>query len=451
MLKLRRFLAKAEQIAEAGKQEDAPGIIALTSFLLNISWVGGVAAYTLQEYRIGAFEIGGWANLFFLLSVIISCSLLIKSCTSLFFAGIGMSVLGLIYILELIYAMEVKLYEYIWRLAGEQGEHIFLLLGFVLVFLCVLALTFLFLWFQVTKSREWARRALLTVQAALLTLSLLFMLRPGGLSATPAGAALVPVIVVFLFLPILLSAVLWYTQQHDDKIKRKFFWTAFTIQLITAIGAIYYYAVSPSVQHLGRPVDVREVRLGDRDLSRPLVEGDLAYLKVEDGRLLQVNLHTGREQTLARLTLPGPAEIGYPEYNLLGGIEARLPEGNIVRKSPYELALEFVYSLWRDADKDEVNLSLEVTVNQKTGQVSWHLTGFTDRPGYRLPESASYAGVTIDPGVYAVRDPHPVRISGAGIETRLAPEGGVSWAYAGQDWLLAGTEQGVLYIIAVGF
>jgi len=68
---------------------------------------------------------------------------------------------------------------------------------------------------------------------------MLFMLRPSGLSDTPAGVALVFGILSLLLLPILLTAVLWHTQQHDDEIKRKIFWAAFTVQLIMAIGAVY--------------------------------------------------------------------------------------------------------------------------------------------------------------------------------------------------------------------
>jgi hypothetical protein len=450
MLKFRGILARANIFPYAARQERTPDLVALASFMLNMSWFAIAGTFILQEYRIGAFEIGsGWTNIFFLFSGIINCSLLIKSRNSFIFAGAGMGALGLLYMLRYIEVVLIEKHELIWRLTGELGEQILLALGLAMAFLFVLAVIFFCLSFQAVKSREGARWVLLTVQVALLTLSLLFMLRHDDLSATPAGAPLALIIVSLLLLPILLSAVLRYAQRLDDRIKKRFFWTVFTIQLITAIGAVYYYAVSPVVRHLGQPVDVREVRLGGRALSLPLIEGGAAYIKIGDGRLLQVNLHTGREQTLARVSLPGPVDIGYSGYNLLGGTEAQLPEG-IVRKSPDELTLKYVYSLWRVADQDEVNLSLEVTVNQKTGQASWQLTGFTDRPGYRLPEPASYAGITIEPG-FGVPSPLPVRISGAGVETKLAPKGGVSWVYAGQDWLLAGTEQGVLYIIAVGF
>jgi len=111
-----------------------------------------------------------------------------------------------------------------------------------------------------------------------------------------------------------------------------------------------------------------------------------------------------------------------------------------------------VYSLWREADQNEVNLTLEVTVSQETGQTSWQVTGFTNRPEDRPAETAEYAGVTLYPFVSDLRVPLPahMRIAGAGKETRVFTKGSVWWTYAGQGWLLAGTNQGALYIIAAG-
>ncbi len=42
-----------------------------------------------------------------------------------------------------------------------------------------------------------------------------------------------------------------------------------------------------------------------------------------------------------------------------------------------------------------------------------------------------------------------MRISGAGVQTNITPKGRVLWTYAGQGWLLAGTDQGVLYAVNV--
>ncbi|MBS3976487.1 MAG: hypothetical protein KGZ75_07150, partial [Syntrophomonadaceae bacterium] len=308
-------MTMAKLFAEASSQENAPGPAALTSLMLNLVWFVGVGAFISFEYQIGAFVIGSvWTNFFFWLSAIINCSLLIKSYNSFIFAGTGLGALGLLYSLEYIYEVQIKYHELLWFLAGEEGEHILLMLCFALVFMSALCLILLFLWLQTVKSREWAQRVLLTVQGALLTLSMLFMLRPSGLSDTPAGVALVFVILSLLLLPILLAAVLWYTQQQDDQIKRKIYWAAFMIQLITAVGAVYYYAVSPVVRHLGQPVDVREIRLGVGTLSPPFVEEGAAYLVSGDGRLHEVNLLTGREQILAHISLPEPAEMGYPGY-----------------------------------------------------------------------------------------------------------------------------------------
>jgi len=441
----------AKLFAEASSQENAPGPAALTSLMLNLVWFVGVGAFISFEYQIGAFVIGSvWTNFFFWLSAIINCSLLIKSYNSFIFAGTGLGALGLLYSLEYIYEVQIKYHELLWFLAGEEGEHILLMLCFALVFMSALCLILLFLWLQTVKSREWAQRVLLTVQGALLTLSMLFMLRPSGLSDTPAGVALVFVILSLLLLPILLAAVLWYTQQQDDQIKRKIYWAAFMIQLITAVGAVYYYAVSPVVRHLGQPVDVREIRLGVGTLSPPFVEEGAAYLVSGDGRLHEVNLLTGREQILAHISLPEPAEMGYPGYR--GG--AGLTEGSIARKAQDELALKAVYSLWSETDQgSQVKyLALEITVNQVSGQVSWRPKGYIASPGYSLPKPAEGAGITIFPPVFdGLRDFFPMRISGAGVETTITPKGRVLWTYAGQGWLLAGTDQGVLYTIDVGW
>ncbi|MCL4462555.1 MAG: hypothetical protein M1551_01720 [Firmicutes bacterium] len=437
--------------AEAGSQENAPSPVALASLMLNFAWFVGAGAFISQEYQIGAFGIGSlWTNLFFWLSGIINCSLLIKSYYSFIFAGTGLGALGLLYMLEYIDTAQTKFHELLWFLAGEQGEHILLMLCFALVFMSALCLILLFLWLQTVKSREWAQRVLLTVQCALLTLSMLSMFRPSGLSGSPAGVALVFVILSLLLLPILLAAVLWYTQRHDEQVTRKIFWAAFTVQLIVAIGAVYYYAVSPVVRHLGQPVDVREIRLGVGTLSPPFVEEGAAYLVSGDGRLHEVNLLTGREQILAHISLPEPAEMGYPGYR--GGVG--LTEGSIARKAQDELALKAVYSLWSETDQgSQVKyLTLEVTVNQVSGQISWRPTGYIDRPGYSLPKPAEGAGITIFPPVFdGLRDFFPMRISGAGVETTIIPKGRVLWTYAGKGWLLAGTDQGVLYIIDAGF
>jgi hypothetical protein len=80
---------------------------------------------------------------------------------------------------------------------------------------------------------------------------MLFMFRPSGLSDTPAGVVLVFVLLPLLLLPILLAVVMWYMQQHDDQVTRKIYWAALMIQLIAAIGAVYYSAVAPTVRHLG--------------------------------------------------------------------------------------------------------------------------------------------------------------------------------------------------------
>jgi len=155
LLKFRRVLAKAKLFAEAGSQENAPSPMALTSLMLNLAWFVGSGAYILQEYQIGAFRIGSvWSSLFFWLSGIINCSLLIKSYNSFIFAATGMGVLGLLYLysFEYIYEVEAKFHELIWFLAGEQGEHILRILGFALVFVCALCLILFSFGFRLLKA-----------------------------------------------------------------------------------------------------------------------------------------------------------------------------------------------------------------------------------------------------------------------------------------------------------
>jgi hypothetical protein len=430
--KYKRFSAKASLLLEKDKPGNAPDVTALFSFCLLLSWFGAAGIFVLQGYPIYKFPRSIEVNSLFLAAVAINLSLIVWSVNSLLFAGMGMgTIVFLLFFLR------------------SGGELIFSVLGFLLAFSLVLSLTLLLLWFQLSKSRMWGCRVLLSTQVALLTLSLLFLVNYRGLAATPGGMTLALVVVALLVTPVLIAVTVWFRQKQDEQLTGKIYWTAFTIQLIAVIGAVFYYAVSPTVEHLGRPVEVREIRLADAALSRPLVEEGAAYLVSGDGRLYElheVNLLTGRKQTLARISLPEPAEIGYPGY-----IEGCfLTAGSPARMTPDKLAFRFVCSLWGDADKKEVNLTLIVTVNQETGQTSWQVTGFTNRPEDRPAETAEYAGVTLYPIGYdfylPVLHPH-VRIAGAGIETKVFPKGSVLWTYAGQGWLLAGTNNGVFYAV----
>ena len=449
MSKYRQLITGAKLFLEKDKLENVPDSIALWSLPLSLSWFGAAGVFIMQEYRDSASAIGNeLVGLLFLVAIIINCSFLIRSLHSFLFAGAGMGSTGFLFALPL---FERWLnYGLIWRIAGDEGEQVVMVLGFLLTCLFSLSLTLLLLRFQAGNSRIWVRHTLLTVQCFLLTISILLMFKHGELAATPGGVTLAWAIVTLLFIPVFLAAVLWHARQYDEQAKRKIFWAAFTVQLIVAIGAVYYYAVSPVVRHLGQPVDVREIRLGVGTLSPPFVEEGAAYLVSGDGRLHEVNLLTGREQILAHISLPEPAEMGYPGYR--GGVG--LTEGSIARKAQDELALKAVYSLWSETDQgSQVKyLALEITVNQVSGQVSWRPKGYIASPGYSLPKPAEGAGITIFPPVFdGLRDFFPMRISGAGVETTITPKGRVLWTYAGQGWLLAGTDQGVLYTIDVGF
>ncbi len=448
MRKYKKFLTKANLFMENDKSGNAPDITALFSFCLLLSWFGAAGIFTLQGYPIRVV-----VSLLFLAAVVINLSLIVWSVNSLLFAGMGMgTIVFLLSFSEINDLAYTHFYEVLWRIAGQQGEHILSALGFLLAFFFALSLTLFLLWFQLSKSRIWGRRVLLSTQVTMLTLSLLFLVNHRGLAATPGGMTLALVVVALLVAPVLIAVSVWFKQKQDEQLTRRIYWAAFTIQLIAVVGAVYYYAVSPTVEHLGRPVEVREIRLGDRPLSRPFVEEGAAYLVSGDGRLHKVNLFTGRKQTLARILLPEPSEIGYPEYSLSVATKLNLTAGSLARMTPDKLALTFVYSLWREADQNEVNLTLEVTVSQETGQTSWQVTGFTNRPEARPAETAEYAGVTLYPFVPDLRVPLPahMRIAGAGIETRVFTKGSVLWTYARQGWLLAGTNQGAIYIIAAG-
>ncbi|MHB1254752.1 MAG: hypothetical protein ACYCXI_00795 [Dethiobacteraceae bacterium] len=448
MRKYKKFLTKANLFMENDKSGNAPDITALFSFCLLLSWFGAAGIFTLQGYPIRVV-----VSLLFLAAVVINLSLIVWSVNSLLFAGMGMgTIVFLLSFSEINDLAYTHFYEFLWRIAGQQGEHILSALGFLLAFFFALSLTLLLLWFQLSKSRIWGRRVLLSTQVAMLTLSLLFLVNYRGLAATPGGMTLALVVIALLVAPVLIAVAVWFRQKQDEQLTGRIYWAAFTIQLIAVVGAVYYYAVSPTVEHLGRPVEVREIRLGDRPLSRPFVEEGATYLVSGDGRLHKVNLFTGRKQTLARILLPEPSEIGYPEYSLSVATKLNLTAGSLARMTPDKLALTFVYSLWREADQNEVNLTLEVTVSQETGQTSWQVTGFTNRPEARPAETAEYAGVTLYPFVPDLRVPLPahMRIAGAGIETRVFTKGSVLWTYARQGWLLAGTNQGAIYIIAAG-
>jgi len=456
--KYKKFLTKANLFMEKDKSGNAPDIAAIFSFCLLLSWFGAAGIFTLQGYPIRVI-----VSLLFLAAVVINLSLIVWSVNALLFAGIGMgTIVFLLSFSEINDLAYTHFYEFLWRIAGQQGEHILSALGFLLAFFFALSLVLLLLWFHLSKSIIWGRRVLLSTQVAMLTLSLLFLVNYRGLAATPGGMTLALVVVALLVAPVLIAVTVWFRQKQDEQLTGRIYWAAFAIQLIAVVGVVYYYAVSPIVEHLGRPVEVREIRLGDRPLSRPFVEEGAAYLVGGDGRLYEVNLLTGRAQTVARISLPEPAEIGYPGYSLSGAsypgyslsgaTRLDLTAGSLSRMTPDKLALKFVYSLWREADQNEVNLTLEVTVNQETGQTSWQVTGFTNRPEHRPAETAEYAGITLYPLVYDLRGPLPahLRIAGAGRETRVFTKGNVWWTYAGQGWLLAGTNQGTLYIIAAG-
>jgi hypothetical protein len=220
-----------------------------------LSWFGAAGVFTLQGYPIRVI-----VSLLLLAAVVINLSLIVWSVNSLLFAGMGMgTIVFLLSFSEINYLAHTYFFEFLWRIAGQQGEHIFSALSFLLSFFFALSLTILLLWFQLSKSRIWGRRVLLSTQVVLLTLSLLLLVNYRGLAASPGGMTLPLVIAVLLVTPVLIAVTVWFRQKQDEQLTARIYWAAFTIQLIVATAAVYYYAVSPTVEHLGRPVEVREI------------------------------------------------------------------------------------------------------------------------------------------------------------------------------------------------
>jgi hypothetical protein len=73
------------------------------------------------------------------------------------------------------------------------------------------------------------------------------MFNRGDLAATPGGMALAVAVVTLLVVPVLIAVAFSFTRKQDGQLIGKIYWAAFIIQIITAIAAVYYYAVIPTV------------------------------------------------------------------------------------------------------------------------------------------------------------------------------------------------------------
>ncbi|MEW6663200.1 MAG: PQQ-binding-like beta-propeller repeat protein [Bacillota bacterium] len=269
-----------------------------------------------------------------------------------------------------------------------------------------------------------------------------------------------PVEFIFLFAaPILTGFFIVLLWNKDESQKIKIYRVALLIQIAVAAGTVYYYSYHYGVRHLGDPVSVRSVRLGGYGLSRPLVEGDVAYIVNGDGRLFQVDLATARKRTLARIPLPKPDEAGLPGLVLPPREKGRagpyLREGVLARHESGEISYRYMYSPAKpvrfDSGYGYNNAGLwtmDVRIDKESGSVSWQLREYEGPAGaapYGLP--VEYGGIALDPDDYTYR-PFTILIEGEGIKTAIDPVGRVGWTHGDQGWILVGTDKGVVYIIA---
>ncbi|MBS3976087.1 MAG: hypothetical protein KGZ75_05075 [Syntrophomonadaceae bacterium] len=227
-------LKRVEALLNSGTHETSPVPIASISFFLNLSWLGYNILLALQGYH-QTTGMSIWWSLTFLATIIINSSLLIKSLDAFVFAVT-------VIIIMLWPISFLFLQAWIWMngfLSAIISPIIALVISLSLIYFC--------LWFQASKSRIWARRVLLTVQGALLALSLLLMFNRGDLAATPGGMALAVAVVTLLVVPVLIAVAFSFTRKQDGQLIGKIYWAAFIIQIITAIAAVYYYAVIPTV------------------------------------------------------------------------------------------------------------------------------------------------------------------------------------------------------------
>jgi hypothetical protein len=95
--------------------------------------------------------------------------------------------------------------------------------------------------------------------------------------------------------------------------------------------------------------------------------------------------------------------------------------------------------------------TMEVKINQNSGQVSWQLKGkLHEEPiEYSLPTHTTMAqGKIISVATDLGFSPFTVLIEGEGIKTAIDPMGWVNWAQAKHGWILVGTNRGGLLIVA---
>lgn len=237
----------------------------------------------------------------------------------------------------------------------------------------------------------------------------------------------------------------------DEAKKKKVYQTLLLLQLTLAAGLAYYYTYHYGVWHLTEePISVRRLRLGDGELSLPLIEGDDAYIVDRAGRLYQIDLALGRKRVLAQIPRPTAAEVGFPAQALPVVEHPASPfRGMLTRVDDYELSFRYLHQLVGWGPIGAGVWTVEVRINQNTGHVSWRVEG---REHEALVEFTRY-NVTVAHGrtlsVHSLATgtrPFTVVISGEGIKTAIDPLGRETWEHANHGWLLVGTDRGGLII-----
>jgi len=259
--------------------------------------------------------------------------------------------------------------------------------------------------------------------------------------------------------PTVLVAGLW---NKDGEKKRKIYHTALMLQVALSVGLAYYYTYHYGVWHLSeQPVCVRRLRLGDGNLSHPLIEEDAAYIVDSRGRLYRVDLALGRKRLLAQIPWPTAAEVGLPELTRHPNVERpQNPRwGVLSRVDDDDLSFQYDFHLHRRTEHGYVHAgswTMEITIHQEHGRVTWRLKEREKEAFIEFPvrsNSTAVQGKTIwiTTDLFQYR-PFTVIIAGDDIKTAidpLNPLGMVTWEHANHGWILVGTDRGGLIIATI--
>ncbi len=170
------ILKRIAAVTEPGRHEKSLDQASLTSFFLNLVWLGYNILHAMQQREIIQAELSRWwlSMFLFMVSISINSSLLVKSRNTFLFATAGITVM----LWPLIYGSLFLMLLSLVRLLAGDGANIDVgrisgLTSPFLAFVISLCLVYFCLWLQTVRSRMWARRALLIMQGMLLMLSLL--------------------------------------------------------------------------------------------------------------------------------------------------------------------------------------------------------------------------------------------------------------------------------------